>query len=308
MADADYADLVHAARRRPPRVALVLGSGLGGLADHIGTEAVLPYAQIPGMTAPSVDGHGGRLILGDWAGQRVLVFAGRLHRYEGHAWRRALQPVHLAHELGAQILLLTNAAGGIRTELTPGSLMLLRDHVDATAAGWWRCCAGLDAKRPSPYSAALFARLLAAARHTGAELAAGVYAQVTGPCYETKAEIRALRACGADAVGMSTAREADTAAALGMRGAAISCITNRAAGLCDGPIQHEEVLDAGTKFAQRLARLIGQFLAMLDQPVATALIDEAHGRSAATRQTTLPGSSATSKAPSAATATPTGRP
>lgn len=268
MPDADYAELLQAARRLPPRVALVLGSGLGGVAERLRTEAALPYCEIPGMTAPSVDGHGGRLLLGDWAGQRVLVFAGRLHRYEGHAWRRVAQPAHIAHELGAEILLLTNAAGGIRADLTPGVLMLLRDHLDATTAGWWRCLAGLEARRPTPYSAALFARLLAAARQTGDDLAAGVYAQVTGPCYETKAEIRGLRACGADAVGMSTAREAEAAASLGMRCAALSCITNRAAGLCDGPIQHEEVLGAGAGFAERLTKLIGQFLATLERPLA----------------------------------------
>jgi purine-nucleoside phosphorylase len=271
MADAAYNELLHAARRVPPRVALVLGSGLGGLAEHIRADAVLPYPEVPGLSAPSVDGHGGRLILGEWAGQRVLVFAGRLHRYEGHAWRRVVQPVHVAHELGAEMLILTNAAGGIRADLTPGTLLLLRDHIDATSAGWWRCAAGIDARPPSPYSVTLFARLLAAARHAGQELAAGLYAQVTGPCYETKAEIRALRACGADAVGMSTAREVEAAAKLGMRCAAISCITNRAAGLCDGPIQHEEVLDAGAKFAARLTPLLHGFLATVDRPLASSV-------------------------------------
>jgi purine-nucleoside phosphorylase len=270
MAEAVYSELLHAARRRPPRVALVLGSGLGGLAEQLQAAAVLPYAEITGLTPTSVDGHGGRLILGDWAGQRVLVFAGRLHRYEGHAWRRVAQPVHIAHELGVEVLILTNAAGGIHADLNPGTLMLLRDHVDATTPGWWRCAAGLEAKAPSPYSVTLFARLLAAARYAGQELAAGVYAQVTGPCYETKAEIRALRACGADAIGMSTAREAETAARLGIRCAAISCITNRAAGLCDGPIEHEEVLHAGTKFTEKLARLLGEFLAGMDRPLAAA--------------------------------------
>jgi purine-nucleoside phosphorylase len=267
MAEAVHNELLAAARRCPPRVAVVLGSGLSGLAEQLSADAVAAYSEISGLTAPSVEGHGGRLILGDWGGQRVLVFAGRLHRYEGHAWRRLVQPVHIAHELGAQLLILTNAAGGIRADLTPGTLMLLRGHVDATNPDGWRSAAGLDTKTSSPYSVTLFARLLAAARHAGQELAAGVYAQVTGPCYETKAEIRALRACGADAVGMSTAREAEAAAKLGIRCAAISCITNRAAGLCDGPIEHEEVLQAGTKFTQKLAMLIGEFLARIDRPV-----------------------------------------
>jgi purine-nucleoside phosphorylase len=266
MADA-YADLLHAARQRPPRAALILGSGLSRLADGLNVLASAPYPDVPGMSSPSVPGHHGRLSLVEWSEQAVLVFAGRLHRYEGHPWRRVVQPIHVARELGAGLVILTNAAGGIRDDLAPGTLMLLRDHIDATQPGWWRYLAGLEAPAASPYSVALFARLRSVGRLVGLDLSAGVYAQVPGPCYETKVEIRALRRCGADAVGMSTAREAETAVALGLQCGAISCITNRAAGLCEGPINHDEVLQASAKMQEQLAQLLGTFFATTGRPL-----------------------------------------
>jgi len=275
MADACYASLVAAARERPPRVALVLGSGLGQVAEAARVVASAPYPDVPGLAAPSVPGHHGRLLLADWAGRRVLIFAGRLHRYEGHPWRAVIEPVHIAHRLGAGSLVLTNAAGGIHEDLAPGTLLLHRDHIDTTQPNWWRgrcgvgggIDGGIRPGRKSAHSVALFSRLRAAARLIGEELLAGVYAQVTGPCYETKAEIRALRQCGADAVGMSTAREIEAGAALGMQCAALSCITNRAAGLCAGPISHEEVLACGKLCEEHLRRLLETFLATLDRPL-----------------------------------------
>jgi purine-nucleoside phosphorylase len=259
---APYAELVQAARRRPPSVAIVLGTGLGDLAAQLDDARAVPFALVPGLCGTSVPGHRGQLLHGAWAGQTVLVFAGRLHGYEGHPWRSVVQPIHAARELGAHVLLLTNAAGGIRDDLGPGSLMAVRDHVDGTHAWWWRRPGpgGVGPRRPSPYSQYLFTRLFAAARRLDIELAAGVYAQVTGPCYETKAEIRALARCGVDAVGMSTAREVEAGHELGMLCAALSCITNRAAGLSDGPLQHDEVLAAAAQQRQRLTQLIEGFL------------------------------------------------
>jgi len=169
------------------------------------------------------------------------------------------QPVQLAHDLGIDTLVATNAAGGIRADLVPGSLMVLKNHLECTKPDWWR---GLEAARPSIYDPALRARLQAAARSAGVELAEGTYAQMTGPCYETRAEIRALRQSGADAVGMSTAHEIAAAHALGMRCAAVSCITNRAAGLADGVIHHGEVLDIALQLRDRLAAVLEAFLAM----------------------------------------------
>lgn len=219
----------------------------------------VPFLDLPGLSGATVPGHKGCLLLGDWADIPVLVFSGRLHGYEGHGWRSVVQPMHIASELGIRTLVLTNAAGGIRADLLPGTLMVLASHLDWTGPNGWRDQVA-GAICPSPFDASLRERLQGAARSLGFELPAGVYAQVTGPCYETKAEIRALRACGADAVGMSTAREAQAAFDLGMRCAAISCITNRAAGLSAGPIHHDEVLDVAGRLRDRLARLFEEFL------------------------------------------------
>src|SRR5581483_253535 len=178
--------------------------------ERLRRAAELPFRDVPGLHAgASVAGHRGSVLLGEWAGQPVLVFAGRLHRYEGHPWATVVRPVPIARALGAEILVATNAAGGIRDDLAPGSLMALRGHLDCTEPGWWR-----HAEQPSPYTPRLRELLEAAAGRQGFALPTGVYAQLTGPCYETPAEIRALRTCGADAVGMSTAREIEAAAAL----------------------------------------------------------------------------------------------
>ncbi len=256
-----YRDLLEACRRDPPCVALVLGSGLGELADQVAGAIRVPFLEIPGQDAPTVAGHQGALLLGTWAGRRVLVFAGRLHFYEGYPWCSVEQPVLTARELGAEILLLTNAAGGIRADLAPGSVMAVRDHFEWTCPYGWRTPG--PGERPSPYSPRLLAILTRAAQAVQLPLATGTYAQVTGPCYETPAEIRALRSLGADAVGMSTAREIARGHALGMACAALACITNRAAGLGEGPIQHEEVLAMGARIREGLARVVEGFLELV---------------------------------------------
>jgi purine-nucleoside phosphorylase len=254
-----YATLLQAVRERRPRIGFIFGSGLGGLDERLRDVCKVLFLDVPGLCGATVPGHKGCLCLGEWAGVPVLVFSGRLHYYEGHPWRRVTQPVQLAHDLGVDSLVATNAAGGIRADLVPGSLMVLKHHLECTKPDWWR---GLEASQPSCYDPALRARLQAAARSAGMELAEGTYAQMTGPCYETRAEIRALRRCGVDAVGMSTAHEIAAAHAFGMRCAAVSCITNRAAGLADGAIHHGEVLDIAAQLRDRLAALLEAFLAM----------------------------------------------
>lgn len=255
MTEATFDDLVRGAQVRPPEVALVLGSGLGPIAARLTPIARVPFAAVPGLPSAAVAGHRGRLTLGDWAGQRVLLFEGRVHFYEGHTWDEVFAPVRIAHALGAPILVQTNAVGGIRDDLAPGSLLLLRDHLLAVEPRFW-----CRPARPSPYAPPLRALFLGAAASRGMALTEGTYAQVTGPCYETPAEVRALRACGADVVGMSTGREAEEAAALGMETAAISCVTNRAAGLSAVPLSHEEVLHMAQAQAERLADLLEAFL------------------------------------------------
>jgi purine-nucleoside phosphorylase len=257
-----FSELARDARQEHPEVALILGSGLSDVARRIRQPRRVPFLQVPGLETTSVAGHNGFLTLGEWAGKRVLVFEGRLHYYEGHPWRRVAMPVHVARELGAGLLLVTNAAGGIHEALVPGSLMALSDHLDWTRPYCWRQPGpgSLGPQRPSPYSARLLQCLGEAARTLDFNLPTGIYAQVTGPCYETPAEIRALRTCGADAVGMSTAREVQAAADLGLECAALSLITNRAAGLCDGPLYHDEVLTTAASQKDRLADLLEEFL------------------------------------------------
>src|SRR5262245_13199417 len=264
-ASATFTDLTEAARTAPPEAALVLGSGMSGLARGLTAALSIPFRSVPGLTDTSVAGHRGRITLGEWAGQRVLVFEGRLHFYEGHPWERVVLPVRTARALGARVLLLTNAAGGIHDALGPGSLMALRDHLDWTRPDAWRLPGpgGLGPPRPNPYAPRLLDALARAAADVGVELHRGVYAAVTGPSYETPAEIRALRACGADAVGMSTAREAQAGSEEGMECAAVSCITNRAAGLSSGPLDHQEVLATAAAQAERLTALLGAFLRQL---------------------------------------------
>jgi purine-nucleoside phosphorylase len=204
---------------------------------------------------PTVQGHKGRLAVGDWAGTPALVFFGRLHFYEGHPWDVVTGTVRVLADLGAKILVLTNAAGGIHPSLGPGSLMAIRDHIGLLSRDAWRELAA-GTRPPSPYSPRLVRVMQEHETAAGRGLLAGVYAALTGPSYETPAEIRALRACGADAVGMSTAKEAEAAAALGLEVAGVSVVTNQAAGLGDRPLDHHEVLANANLAAERLGALL----------------------------------------------------
>jgi purine-nucleoside phosphorylase len=252
---AAYADFQRAAQADPPSIAMVLGSGLGGLADRLSAASIVSFGDIPELAGPTVAGHRGELLLGTWAGRRVLVFAGRLHYYEGHPWPRVLAPVHIAKSLGVRTLLLTNAVGGIRADLTAGSLVALRGHVEWTRPGFWR-----ETPKPSPYAPEMIARLQDAAQAEGFDLSTAVYGQVTGPCYETPAEVRALRHMGVDVVGMSTAREIQEGRDLGLECGAISCVCNQAAGITDGPVAHTDVLEVAARLRQRLTQLVERFL------------------------------------------------
>lgn len=248
-----------------PEIALVLGSGLAPLVERVAAQQSLSYAQVPGLAAPTVAMHRGRLTFGDWAGKRMMVFEGRLHYYEGHAWDQVTAGIRIASQLGARQLLLTNSAGGIHEALAPGSFMAIRDHIEWNRPYCWRepGPGALGPARPSPYSPRLLAALRQAAAQRQFPLLEGIYACVTGPSYETKAEIRALKAWGADAVGMSTTREALCGAALGMEVTAVSCITNHAAGLGSGPLTHEEVVTTAAAQGERLADLVEAFLRVL---------------------------------------------
>jgi purine-nucleoside phosphorylase len=256
MSDADFTSFCTHVRSQPPQIAIILGSGLSDAACRLHVDQSLPFERIPGLCATTVNGHHGRACLGDWSGRRVLVFEGRLHYYEGYPWDTVVSPVQLAASMGIRSVLLTNAAGGIAGHLQPCSLMAIREHMELNRRDAWRNL------RPcgKAYSPSMRSRLQVAAAHVGLTLHEGVYASVTGPCYETPAEIRALRSWGADAVGMSTSREAATAAQCGMECAAISCITNTTARLGQEPLHHDDVIDAAAATADSLGRLIEAFL------------------------------------------------
>lgn len=251
-------ELAAALADQPPQLALVLGSGLGPLAERGALLQAWGFEELPLLTATSVHGHKGRLLHLRWRGRAVLIFSGRVHYYEGNGWDAVTAPVRLLSALGVRTLFLTNAAGGIRDDLNPGSLMLLQHHLNCQRPNFWRY--GVQKSEAMWYTPWLNDRLLQAARTQGVPLATGIYAAVTGPTYETPAEIRAYKSLGADAIGMSTVPEAEAAAKLGLACVAISVITNKGAGLTDTPPHHEEVIVESRKAAEHLGRLIECFL------------------------------------------------
>ncbi|HET6680906.1 MAG TPA: purine-nucleoside phosphorylase [Gemmatimonadaceae bacterium] len=251
-----------------PVAALVLGSGLGQLTARVERPRRLPYDAIPGVSAPRVAGHAGEIVAGTLGGREVLVLSGRLHLYEGHdAWTAAL-PARLAHAAGASTLFVSNAAGAIRRGFGPGTLMLIADHLDMTMRGPFAGTLPAGGSRSAmhePYDAALRAVLRTAALRAGVALEEGVYAWVQGPSYETPAEIRMLQRLGADVVGMSTVPEVTAARSLGMRVAALSIVTNLAAGIGAAPLRHDDVLDVTARAARRFEDVVEGWVSALQE-------------------------------------------
>lgn len=235
------------------RVAIVLGSGLGPLAETVDDARSVPYDEIPGMPSSAVPGHEGRLVFGELGGVPVVLQQGRCHLYEGWSAEEASRCVRCLAELGVDALLLTNAAGGLRPEWEIPSLMRLTDHINLQRV---TSLSVPEGGRGTPYDSELGALIDAVAGEVGVELHKGVYAALPGPTYETHAEVRMHARFGADAVGMSTAQEALAANAAGAKVAAISCITNMAAGLSDSEPNHEEVVEAGRQASKSFSRLI----------------------------------------------------
>jgi purine-nucleoside phosphorylase len=251
-----------------PKLGLVLGSGLGGLADEVDIAASIPFADLPGWPPPSAPGHSGRLLMGVLRGLPVACLQGRLHLYEGHSARLVVEPALLLHRLGAQRLLLTNAAGGLDPAFDAGTLMLIRDHINLTGRD---PLVGpnddaLGTRFPDMtfvWDAELSEGLRRAAHTESVDLAEGVYVGLTGPTYETPAEVRMLHALGGHAVGMSTVMEAIAAHWAGSRVCGVSLVTNKGAGLSPTTLTHEEVLEAAAVAGPRLARVIGRFAEQL---------------------------------------------
>jgi purine-nucleoside phosphorylase len=245
---------------RAPRAVLILGSGLGGIETIIQDAVRIPYREIPSFPGSTVAGHAGALVAGILAGVEVVALSGRFHLYEGNGPESLALPLRALADLGADHLILTNAAGGVRQGLMPGDLMLIADHINLMFRNpLIGKVAGSEDRFPDmsdPYDRGLRRIALESADEIGISLTQGVYAAVLGPSYETPAEIRMLARWGADAVGMSTVPEVVVARALGMRVLGISCITNMAAGLGGGRLSHQEVLEVGREAAERLQRLL----------------------------------------------------
>ena len=268
---ARLAALVAAVRARTdlvPRVGIVLGSGLGSLADDVADPVSIPFEELPGWPVATAPGHVGRLLLGTLAGVPVAALQGRFHLYEGNDPGLVVQPVLLFKQLGAGLVILTNAAGGANPAYGPGTLMVISDHINLTGK---TPLYGQNADELGPrfadmtdvWAPAHRAALLAAGEAEGVALEEGVYVGLLGPSYETPAEVRMLRTMGADAVGMSTVLEAIAARWVGLEVAGVSLVTNAGAGYDGVPLNHEEVLAAGAAAGPNLARVIRRFIAGL---------------------------------------------
>lgn len=251
-----------------PKTALVLGSGLGAFADTLSDTTDISYADLPGFPVSTVAGHAGKLRIGKVAGLPLACLMGRFHAYEGHPAQVLATPVRILRELGVENLILTNAAGGLKRDHRAGTLMVVEDHINFSGQN---PLIGPNDNRFGPrffdmthaYDPDLRALLNAAARLTGTAVANGVYCYCLGPNFETPAEVRMLAMLGGDAVGMSTVPECLAARHCGMKVAALSVITNPAAGLGDGALSHEETLAEGAKAYARVEKLLTAFFASM---------------------------------------------
>ena len=252
-----------------PGLGMVLGSGYGAAAREMEVEVVLRYAELPGFVGGAVAGHAGELRLGRWGGVPVVVLAGRAHYYEGYTLDEVTFPIRVLASMGVRAVLLTNAAGGIRPEWKPGAWVLISDHLNWMGQNPLRGPGGGErfVDLTTVYSPRLRELLRFAAKSEGLALQEGIYAAVSGPSYETPAEVRALSRLGADLVGMSTVPEAIVARQCGMEVAGLSCVTNPAAGL-GAVISHDEVLSMGKRVSGEAGRLLSAFVRLYDQSAA----------------------------------------
>jgi purine-nucleoside phosphorylase len=256
-----------------PRIGVVLGSGLGAWADTLDDAVRLPYGTIPGFPPSAVEGHAGQLVIGHRSGVAVAAMQGRAHRYEGHSIASVTFPMRAFARMGVETLLLTNAAGGVNPDFGPGTLMLIRDHLNLTGSN---PLVGANEARFGPrfpdmtfaWDPACAELARQAAAELGIRLAEGVYAGVLGPSYETPAEVRMIRTLGGDAVGMSTVPEVIVAHHAGLRCLGISCITNAAAGISGEKLDHSEVQDVATLVRDDFLRLVDRIVSLLGTPAS----------------------------------------
>lgn len=252
-----------------PRAAVVLGSGLGALAEEIEIAAEIPYRDIEGFPVSTVEGHKGRLVFGYIGNTPTVIMQGRVHMYEGYSSREVVMPTRLMRMLGADTLLLTNAAGGVNFDFSAGDLMLIRDHISCfvLSALIGENVDELGTRFPdmsSVYDPRLCSLMLECAKGLNIDLKQGVYCQLTGPQFETPAEVRLVRTLGGDAVGMSTAVEAAAARHCGMKVCGVSCITNMACGITDKELTHMEVQETADRISQQFKSLVKDFISRLE--------------------------------------------
>lgn len=248
-----------------PQVGIILGSGLGAFARDIQVEQSIPFHEIPYFVSPSVEGHQGNLVFGSIGGKSIVALQGRLHYYEGHSMDTVVYPTRVMALLGIHILILTNSAGGLGDKMNSGDFMILEDHINLTGTN---PLMGPNIKELGPrfpdmteaYDKKLIAQLESSFQRKNISFHKGIYAGVSGPTYETPAEVRYLKQIGCSAVGMSTVPEAIAANHLGLRVAAISCITNLAAGLSKSKLTHEEVTDTARRVEKNFAALLEDFI------------------------------------------------
>jgi purine-nucleoside phosphorylase len=256
-----------------PKIVLVLGSGLGAFADEVKDSTRIPYGRIPHFPRSTAIGHAGRLIIGKCCGVAVAAMQGRAHYYEGYSLKEVIFPLRVFGRLGVQAAILTNAAGGINLELQQGALVVLRDHINLQGSN---PLIGPNDERFGPrfpdmthaYWKSYRTIALEEAHRLGINVREGVYAALSGPSYETPAEIRYLRTIGADVVGMSTVPEAIAARHMGIRVLGISCVTNMAAGISNQPIDHQEVLETGKRVKVHFIALLRAVLPRIAQELA----------------------------------------
>jgi len=263
------ADFIASKINEIPEIGMILGSGLGVLGDEVENPLIIRYEDIPFFPRSTVEGHAGQMVIGKLEGKNVLVMQGRFHYYEGYSMDTVVFPVRVMKLLGIKNFLVTNSSGGVNTSFEPGDLMIISDHIKL----------GLDSPLRGPnmdefgtrfpdmsdgYTKTLRALAKKAGESLGISLREGVYALMGGPNYETPAEIRMLRALGADAVGMSTVPEVLAAAHAGMKVLGISCITNMAAGVLDQPLNHQEVMDTAARVRENFIAVVRKIISLWD--------------------------------------------
>lgn len=261
-------ELICSRTDKRPQIALILGSGLGGIAEMMEQVTMIPYSEIPHFSVSTAPGHNGRLLIGSICGKDVLCMQGRLHYFEGYSMQQITYPIRVMKELGVRKLLVTNSSGGIDTSFVPGDLMLIEDHINLLGynplIGPNEDAFGVRfPDMTEAYSKEMRKCIVQAADELGIALKRGVYCAFTGPSYETPAEIRMLRAMGASAVGMSTVPEIIVANHCGLQVAAVSCISNMAAGILDQPLTSEEVLETADIVKEKFIGLLSATVKLL---------------------------------------------